>query len=123
MRQDIFCDNTYKVFPLIKHTHRTAGFVKVRGNNIGFTDLEDLMFGFKEVSDFRVEIVWQNDRDELDIFVELAKISDEDTLVNNLKELVQRTFGLVPRIKIGNNGDIAKAFEGTFNPVRVEDLR
>lgn len=123
MRQDVYCDNAYKVFPLIKHTHRTAGFVKVRGNNIGFTDLEDLMFGLKEVSDFRVEIVWQNDRDELDVFVELADITNEEITVNNLKDMIQRTFGLAPRIRIGKNGEIAKAFEGAFKPVRVQDLR
>ena len=45
MRQGVMRGTEFDVFPLINHTHRTAGFVKVRGINIGFGDLEDLMFG------------------------------------------------------------------------------
>lgn len=121
MREGITGAGTFDVLPLVKHTHRTAGFVKVRGINIGFTDLEDLMFASPAVSDFRVEIVWQNDRDELDVHVELAEdASDASDLIS---ADIRRVFGLQPRIRIGTRGDIAKRFEGAFKPLRVEDLR
>lgn len=123
MRNDVTRGTAYDVFPLIKHTHRTAGFVKVRGVNVGFADLEDLMFSNKDVSDFRVEIVWESDRDELDIYLELSGEADQEVTVKTLKEIVQRTFGVAARIKIGVGGEIAKSFEGQFKPVRVQDLR
>lgn len=113
----------FGVFPVIKHTHRTAGFVKVRGVNIGFTDLEDLMFAAPEVSDFRVEIVWHDNRDELDLHVEFAEDADEAAAIETLKATVQRVFGLLPRIVTTARGAIAKSFEGSFKPVRVSDLR
>lgn len=111
----------FNLFPLIKHTHRTAGFVKVRGVNIGFTDLEDLMFNLAEVSDFRVEIVAEDSRDELDLHVEpSADIAETEAAI---KSAVQRVFGVTPRIIPAESGSIAKAFEGSFKPVRVSDLR
>ena len=122
LRHGITGAGPYDVFPRIKHTHRTACFVIVRWINIGFTDLEDLMFASPAVSDFRVEIVWQNDRDELDVHVELADGSSDET-ADQIVADVQRVFGLKPRVLVGTRGDIAKRFEGAFKPIRVEDLR
>lgn len=121
LRSGVTGAGAYDVFPLVKHTHRTAGFVKVRGINIGFTDLEDLMFASAAVSDFRVEIVWENDRDELDVHVELAE--GADGAAEQISADIRRVFGLTPRIHIGARGAIAQRFEGAFKPVRVEDLR
>ena len=123
LRRHIDRGTAYDVFPLIKHTHRTAGFVKVRGVNIGFGDLEDLMFATSDVSDFRVEIVWQGERDELDIYVELISDQGPDAAGLRIKENVHRVFGVAPRVIVGQNGDIAKSFEGQFKPLRVQDLR
>ena len=113
----------YDVFPVITHTHRTAGFVKVRGVNIGFTDFEDMMFKASEVSDFRVEIVSQEDKDQLDLHVELSDGQSPDTATDTLMSMVRRAFDLAPRIKICESGSIAQAFEGSFKPVRFDDLR
>ena len=113
----------FSLFPLIKHTHRTAGFVKVRGINIGFTDLEDMMFNLDPVSDFRVEIVHADDRDELDLHVELTQDVDTAAATESISASVQRVFGLTPRIIEAERGAIAQAFEGAFKPARVSDLR
>lgn len=123
MRNGVVRGTAYDVFPLIKHTHRTAGFVKVRGVNIGFTDLEDLMFKDKSVSDFRVEILWDEDKDQLDLHVEMAQGLDPDAAAKAVSENVHRVFGVAPRIIPAPDGSIAKAFEGTFKPVRIQDLR
>ncbi|MFK7753581.1 MAG: phenylacetate--CoA ligase family protein [Sedimentitalea sp.] len=119
MRDGIARGTDFDVFPLVKHTHRTAGFVKVRGVNIGFTDLEDLMFGSDVVSDFRVEILWENDRDELVVYIEPA----DDSAPEAAADMIQRTFGLKPRIVLLKAGEIATSFEGSFKPVRIIDLR
>ena len=116
-------DGPFDVFPLIQHAHRTAGFVKVRGVNVGFTELEDLLFGSEDVSDFRCEVVWENDRDELDVHLELNPGADSTVIGKRIAELVYRTFGLQPRIRQVARGEIAKTFEGDFKPARVQDLR
>ncbi len=113
----------FDLFPLVTHTHRTAGFVKVRGINIGFTDLEDLLFNRAEVSDFRVEVVDEDGRDELDLHVELASEIAETEAKEAVTAAVQRTFGLNPRIVPTEAGAIARAFEGSFKPARFQDLR
>ena len=123
MHQPVTGATGFEIFPLIKHTHRTEGFVKVRGVNIGFTDLEDLMFAIPLISDFRVEILWQDDRDELDLHVELPAEVKEQDASKTVISAVERTFGLKPRIVIAPPGSIAKNFEGSFKPVRVQDLR
>lgn len=123
MRTGVERGSAYDVFPLIKHTHRTAGFVKVRGVNIGFHDLEDLMFGLDAVADFRVEITWQDDRDQLDLYVEFRSGTGEEDGRRQVADAVRRVFGLVPRQFVEESGTIARAFEGAFKPNRFHDLR
>ena len=123
MRNGVVSGTRYDVFPLVKHTHRTAGFVKVRGINIGFTDLEDLMFSSDFVADFRVEVRWTDDRDQLDIFYECTRDSDPEKSSENIKEIVRRVFGLTPRTFVEERGAISKLFEKTFKPNRIQDLR
>ncbi len=123
MRNGVIRNNGHDLFPLIKHTHRTAGFVKVRGNNIGFTELEDLMFKAEHVAVFRVEIVWEDNKDQLDVHVELSPQANPDERTQFLAASISRAFGLSPRIFVGTAGAIAKSFEGNFKPARVRDLR
>jgi len=123
MRNGVVTGSGYDVFPVIKHTHRTAGFVKVRGINIGFGDLEDLFFEMNEISDFRVEVNWECDKDQLDIFAELADDISADTVTEQITGKIQRVFGLIPRVFIEEHGNIAKAFEGAFKPARIIDKR
>ena len=112
----------YGVFPLLAHAHRTAGFVKVRGVNIGFTEFEDLMFAHANVSDFRVEVVFTGTRDELDLHVELDGV-DEAEGMEALAALVRRTFDVAPRVAVVAPGTIAQAFEGSVKPARFTDQR
>ncbi|MEM8664719.1 MAG: AMP-binding protein [Pseudomonadota bacterium] len=109
----------YDVFPLIKHTHRTAGFVKVRGVNIGFTDFEDLMFRTPEVADFKVEITFDGSRDELGLALELADGAQTEKVASE----VRRVFEVMPAITVLPAGAIAKSFEGAFKPARFVDRR
>lgn len=123
LRHGIERGTPYDVFPLIKHTHRTAGFVKVRGVNIGFTELEDLLFQRNDVSDFRVEVVHVDDRDELDVHVEWTEGTGSTQAQDDICGMIHRVFGLRPRLHTSPTGSIAKAFEGAFKPVRITDLR
>ncbi len=116
-------NSPYDVFPVIKHAHRTAGFVKVRGANIGFTDFEDLMFRRDDVADFRAEVISENDRDELDIHVEFAETTERGTAEADLKSDVKRAFEVTPRVVHVPKGTVARAFEGQIKPARFTDKR
>jgi len=59
----------------------------------------------------------------LDIYVELISDQGPDAAGLRIKENVHRVFGVAPRVIVGQNGDIAKSFEGQFKPLRVQDLR
>jgi phenylacetate-CoA ligase len=63
----------YSVFPLLRHAHRTAGFFKVRGVNLGHQDLEDFMFRHAEIGDFRAELLNDGGNDALRLCVELRR--------------------------------------------------
>ncbi len=119
IRRDVPGGGPYDVFPLIKHTHRTAGFVKVRGVNIGFTDFEDLMFRSEDVADFRVEILFDGQSDVLDLQVELAEGASRDRLIRSVRD----SFEVTPRITALAPGAVAQGFEGAFKPQRFTDRR
>ena len=123
MQQGADTGSPYDVFPLVRHTHRTAGFIKVRGINIGFTDFEDLMFGSPLVGDFRVEAMAGDGRDELVLHVELTDQASEAATLKQLGGDIKRVFGLEPKIVIAGRGEIAKTFEGSFKPPRFSDRR
>ncbi|MEM7693980.1 MAG: AMP-binding protein [Pseudomonadota bacterium] len=112
----------YDRFPYLKHAHRTAGFVKVRGINIGFTDFEDVMFREPTVADFRVDIAFDGAKDQLDLIVELAGGADA-AATDAIAETVKRRFEVMPRISLAPAGTIARAFEGTVKPSRFADKR
>ncbi|MEM8854484.1 MAG: hypothetical protein AAGD34_12350, partial [Pseudomonadota bacterium] len=105
-----------------KHTHRTAGFVKVRGVNIGFTDFEDLMFRTPEVADFRVAITFDGTADHLKLFMEPAPAAPADA-TDTVAGIIKHTFEITPDIEVVAPGSIAKSFEGSFKPPRFKDER
>ena len=53
----------FSVFPLVRHAHRTSGFFKVRGINIGHAEFEDFMFATDAVNDFKCELLSVGDLD------------------------------------------------------------
>ena len=61
------------MFPRIKHAHRTAGFFKIRGVNLGHQDLEDFIFRHVEIGDFRAEAVNEGGNDILRLCIEVKK--------------------------------------------------
>ncbi|MBT7265994.1 MAG: AMP-binding protein, partial [Rhodospirillaceae bacterium] len=64
-------DGPLSVFPVIKHAHRTVGFFKVRGVNINHPELEDFLFEYEDLVDFKAEIVTEDDLDHLRLSVEV----------------------------------------------------
>lgn len=111
-------EGPYGVFPLVTHAHRTAGFFKIRGVNIGHPEFEDFMFGEREVADFRCEVVNEGGLDQLVVVVELRGAAPAD-----LESRIKRRFEVTPLVKIVPTGTIAREFESAVKAPRFLDRR
>ncbi len=113
----------FSVFPRLKHAHRTAGFFKIRGVNLGHQDLEDFMFRHLEIGDFRAEALNEGGNDILRVSVELRKGSDPAAIVRTLNSKIKETFELAPQVVVLETGTLAKEFEANVKAARFVDRR
>jgi phenylacetate-CoA ligase len=113
----------FSVFPRLKHAHRTAGFFKIRGVNLGHQDLEDFIFRHVEIGDFRAEAINEGDNDVLRLSIELRKGTDRDGFVKGLAGKVRETFELAPQVLVLETGTLAKEFEANVKTARFLDRR
>jgi phenylacetate-CoA ligase len=109
----------YGVFPLVKHAHRTAGFFKVRGVNIGHGEFEDLMFATRAVADFRCEVTNEQGLDQFVVIVELRDI----TVLEGLERSIKAKFEVTPVLRTVPPGTIAREFESAVKAPRFLDKR
>ncbi|MGH8765073.1 MAG: phenylacetate--CoA ligase family protein [Burkholderiales bacterium] len=116
-------DGKFSVFPRLKHAHRTAGFFKVRGINLGHQDLEDFMFRHVEIGDFRAEAVNEGDNDVLRLCVELKRGVGVEGFSAFLAEKIKEKFELSPGIVVLETGTLAKEFEANVKAARFVDKR
>jgi phenylacetate-CoA ligase len=113
----------YSVFPRVKHAHRTSGFFKVRGINIGHQDLEDFLFRHLEIGDFRAEALNEGDIDVLRLCIELRKGADAPGVLRALTAAMRDKFELVPQIVVLQTGTLAREFEANIKASRFVDRR
>lgn len=113
----------FGVFPIVKHTHRTAGFFKVRGVNIDHAEFEDFMFRSVEVADFKAELINDNDLDEFVLSIEVARQFDAAAISARLWEHTKLKFGVTPKINLLERGSLAREFESAVKAPRFADLR
>lgn len=113
----------FSVFPRLKHAHRTAGFFKVRGVNIGHQDLEDFLFRYIEVGDFRAEALNDGANDILRISIEVCRGVDADAFAAKLRQVVREAFELAPEIAILPTGTLAREGEANIKSARFIDRR
>ena len=113
----------YSVFPRIKHAHRTTGFFKVRGVNLGHQDLEDFIFRHPEIGDFRAEAINEGGLDALRLSIEIRKGVDAKALSASLAMQVKEKFELAPEIVVLETGTLAREFEANIKAARFVDRR
>ena len=111
------------VFPRIRHAHRTTGFFKVRGVNLGHQDLEDLIFRQLEIGDFRAEALSQGGNDVLRISIETKKGVDSEAVSRTLATQIKEKFELVPQVVLLEAGTLALEFEANVKAARFVDRR
>jgi len=113
----------FAVFPRLKHAHRTSGFFKVRGINLGHQDLEDFLFRYAEVGDFRAEALNEGDNDCLRLGIELRRGVPAEAFVASLKKSFRNKFELVPEVLVLETGTLAREFEANIKASRFVDRR
>jgi phenylacetate-CoA ligase len=116
-------DGPYGVFPVIEHAHRTVGFFKVRGININHPELEDFLFNYKDLADFKAEIISINDLDTLRLSIEVLHSGNSNDLVSRIINDTKIKFENTPDVIILERGTLAKEFENAVKAPRFQDLR
>jgi phenylacetate-CoA ligase len=113
----------FSVFPRIKHAHRTAGFFKIRGVNLGHQDLEDFMFRHLEIGDFRAEALNEGGNDILRLSIEVRRGSDAAEIMKRIESQVREKFELKPQVVLLDTGTLAREFEANVKAARFVDRR
>jgi len=113
----------FSVFPRVKHAHRTVGFFKIRGINLGHQDLEDFIFRHAEIGDFRAEAVNEGDNDFLRLSVEIRRGFEKDAVLKKLAQETREKFELVPQVVVLEGGTLAREFEANVKAARFVDRR
>jgi phenylacetate-CoA ligase len=116
-------EGPFSVFPRIKHAHRTAGFFKIRGVNLGHQDLEDFMFRHLEIGDFRAEALNEGDNDILRLSIEVRRGCDVASISRSLIREMKEKFELAPQVVVLETGTLAKEFEANVKAARFVDRR
>ncbi|MFN2644970.1 MAG: phenylacetate--CoA ligase family protein [Burkholderiales bacterium] len=113
----------FSVFPRLKHAHRTSGFFKVRGINLGHQDLEDFIFRRPEIGDFRAEALNEGGNDVLRLSIECRRGADGNAICRLLAAEVRAKFELAPQVLLLDSGTLAKEFEANIKASRFIDRR
>ena len=120
---DTSLDGPFSIFPVMRHSHRTVGFSKIRGVNINHSEFEDFIFRVPEVNDFKVEFVATEGLDKLVVSIETGRGSDADSIAGTLADNIRQTFEVRPVIDILDTGTLAKEFEASVKTPRFVDKR
>ena len=113
----------FSVFPVVRHAHRTSGFFKIKGVNIGHAEFEDLLFRQRVVNDFKCEAVTVRCEDALRLFVEIKRGCDAQAATRDLLNVIRGTFEVSPEIVALPLGTLAKEFEASIKAPRILDKR
>ena len=116
-------DGPYSVFPVIKHAHRTVGFFKVKGININHPELEDFLFEYEDLVDFKAEIISENDLDLLCLSIEVLHSGNSIELSSKIIVDTKNKFEITPKLITLERGTLAKEFENSLKAPRFVDRR
>jgi len=116
-------DGPLSVFPVIMHAQRTVGFFKVRGVNINHPELEDFLFDYEDLVDFKAEIVTENDLDVLRLSIEVLHSGDPVALSTRIGDDTKTKFEVTPDVVVLERGTLATEFESSVKAPRFVDRR
>jgi phenylacetate-CoA ligase len=121
--RDVPSNGPFAVFPVVRHTHRTTGFLKIKGVNIDHGVFEDLLFRQRALNDFKCEALTLASGDVLRVSVEINRGADAASAIADLAGEIKRAFELTPEIAQLELGTLAKEFEASIKAPRIVDRR
>lgn len=113
----------FGVFPIVKHTHRIAGFFKIRGVNMNHTEFEDFMFANDAVADFRVELTGDGGLEALTVGIEVRDVNASAEIAEALQRDIRTAFEVSAEIDLLPRGTFASEFEQSVKAQRFVDKR
>ena len=113
----------FRVFPMIRHAARTAGFFKVRGININQADIEDFLYRRDGITDFKIEAVETETLDSLVVSIEVRAGAEAASECESLAGAIKDTFELTPEITVLEPGTLERDFAGQIKQNRFIDRR
>ena len=116
-------DGPLSVFPIIRHAHRTVGFFKVRGVNINHQELEDFLFDFPDLVDFKAVLTTSSDIETLTISIEVLHSGNPEALSAQIAQRMKNKFEVSPAVEVLARGTLAKEFENSVKAPRFVDRR
>lgn len=117
-------NSPFRVFPVIRHAHRTAGFFKFRGVNINHQEYEDFVFEMPNINDFKAELVSLADgTDGFVVSIEISPDAEADPVIEKLATETKRVFEVTPSIEVLKVGTLATEFESSVKAPRFADRR
>ncbi len=116
-------DGPLSVFPVVKHAHRTVGFFKVRGVNINHQEMEDFLFDYEHLVDFKAELISTDGLDELRLSIEVLHSGNPQELAVRIAGDTKNTFEVTPNIVVLERGTLAHEFESSVKAPRFVDKR
>jgi len=114
-----------ELFPMIRHSSRTAGFFKVRGVNVNHAEFEDEMFRIDGVADFQavLDTDAQSGLESLRVRIELAGGATREDVGRRVGAAVKATFEVTPAVEVLAVGTLASEFANSIKAQRFVDLR
>ena len=95
----------------------------LRGINLGHQDLEDFMFRYVEIGDFRAEALNDGGNDVLRLAIECRRGADGTALCRRIADEMKAKFELSPQVVLLESGTLAKEFEANVKASRFVDRR
>ncbi len=113
-----------RLFPMIRHAHRTTGFFKVRGVNVNHSEFEDFMFRIPQVQDFQAILITEESAIEtLKVLIEVRRGEDLDQVAGQISRAIKTAFEVQPAVETLELGTLAQRFESSVKAPRFVDQR
>ena len=91
--------------------------------NINHPELEDFLFSYEDLVDFKAEIVSDNDLDVLRLSIEVLHSRNSVKLSENIIADTKNKFEVTPTVAVLKRGTLAMEFESSVKAPRFVDRR
>ena len=91
--------------------------------NINHQELEDFLFDFPNLADFKAELITEDGLETLVISIEVLHTGNPEALSVQIVEETRNKFEVSPSVMVLDRGTLAKEFESSLKAPRFVDRR